>query len=98
MANVSAVGGANPMMSQANAINQAQPNDLMTKVMDILRKLGLDNGQETGAMAKDDLARLFKALQQLGPAGMKQVLPQNPQLAAMLGLALAQAPGQAAAV
>ena len=104
---VACAGGANPMTSQANMLNQAGPtaagaggqaNDLMTKVMDILRKMGLDNGQETGAMSKDDLARLFKALQQMGPAGMKQVLQQNPQLTKMLGQALGQAPGQTAAV
>lgn len=97
---VSGACGANPMTSQANMMTQAggQPNDLMTKVQDILRKLGLDNGQETGAMSKDDLARLFKALQQMGPAGMKQVLQQNPQLTGMLGQALGQAPGKTAAV
>lgn len=70
-----------------------KPGDLMTMVMDILRKMGLDGGQETGAMSKDDLMRLMKALQQMGPQGMKQVLSQNPQLTQMLGQALNQAPG-----
>ncbi len=47
-------------------------------------------------MSKDDLMRLVKALQQMGPQGMKQVLSQNPQLTQMLGQALGQAPGQTA--
>jgi hypothetical protein len=62
--------------------------DLMTMVMDILRKMGLDGGQETGALSKDDLMRLVKALQQMGPQGMKQVLSQNPEATKMLGQAL----------
>jgi hypothetical protein len=86
------MAGMNPMQGAASADPTAgaagKPGDLMTMVMDILRKMGLDGGQETGAMSKDDLMRLMKALQQMGPQGMKQVLSQNPGLTKQLGQAL----------
>jgi hypothetical protein len=65
------------------------PNDLMNKVMEILRKLGLDgpNG-DSGALSKDDITKLLKALQQMGPQAIKQVLNQNPGLTQTLAQAI----------
>jgi hypothetical protein len=65
----------------AGADPLSQPQDLMSKVMEILRKAGLDgpNGS-LGVLSLDDIQRLLKSLQQMGPQGIKQVLTQNPGL------------------
>jgi hypothetical protein len=57
--------------------------------MEILRKAGLDgkNGS-TNALSLDDMQRLLKALQRMGPQAMKQVLHQNPSFTNMLSQAM----------
>jgi hypothetical protein len=96
MACVSCAGGAgaaNPMMQQMmNAATGGAEGgggqDLMSKVMDILRKLGLDGARETNVLSKDDLTKLVQALKQMGTEGMKQVLSQNPELTKQLSQVL----------
>jgi hypothetical protein len=72
-----------------DATNSSGPGDLMSYVMSILRKAGLDGSNgSVGMMSFDDIQRLMQALHKMGPAAIKQVLKANPGFTNMLNQAL----------